>query len=148
MNKEFTRVRSIKDLTISSLLTIIGCALVALPTSTSINLLGFFMIFAGIILFMALRSAYKDIETGNIYKKTEYFFSQSMRQEISNAIASKPEAIRITEEDKGNGVRLDIYHNQKTGKAFLQLFEYVPYKYEPCSRVYEYKTAEINRLLK
>ena len=87
MNKEFTRVRSIKDLTISSLLTIIGCALVALPTSTSINLLGFFMIFAGIILFMALRSAYKDIETGNIYKKTEYFFSQSMRQDISNAIA-------------------------------------------------------------
>ena len=51
MEKNFIRVRSTKDITISLTLTIAGGVLVALPTATSVNILGFFMIFAGIIAF-------------------------------------------------------------------------------------------------
>lgn len=64
MEKTFNKVRSTKDIVISAGLAAGGCVLVALPTSTSINILGFFMLFAGILLFLMLRSGYKEVETG------------------------------------------------------------------------------------
>ena len=147
MNKEFTRVRSIKDIIISSVLLIGGAVLVALPTATSINIIGFFMIFTGIILVLVLKTGYKDNETGVRYCKTERFFAQSMRQDVLDAIATKPESINLSEEDKGNGIRLDIYHSKESNKAYIQLFEYIPYKYEPCSRLYEYEFKNVNKIL-
>ena len=72
MEREFSRVRSIKDILISSLLIISGCVLVTLPTSESINILGFFLIGTGIILAIFLRSGYKDQLTGkNIGEEVE-----------------------------------------------------------------------------
>ena len=148
MNKEFIRVRSVKDVLISTSMTIIGSILLILPTSDSINILGFFMIFTGIILFLTLRSSYKDTETGLIYSKKEHFFAQSIRQELLDTLISKPSSISLSEEDKGNGIRLDVYHSKVTGKAYIQLFEYVPYKYEPCSRVLEYNLSDVSKLVK
>ncbi len=146
MEKTFTRVRSIKDITVSSVLAVAGCVLVALPTATSVNVLGFFMIFTGILLFFMLRSAYKDQETGTIYCKKERFFSQAQRSELIEKIASDPDAIELSEEDKGNAVRLDIYHSKASGKAYLQVFEYIPYKYEPCSKQFEHEISNISKI--
>ena len=70
-----------------------------------------------------------------------------MNAPISSALASKPESIDLAEANKGNAVKLDIYYSKTTGKAYLQLFEYVPYKYEPCSKIYEYETARVGKLL-
>lgn len=148
MEKVFIRVRSAKDIIIVTSLVLIGTLLVALPTGASINIFGFFMIFAGIILALTMKTGYKDTETGDKYSKTEHFFAQSMREEISRAIASKPESINMSEADKGNGIRLDIYHSKGTGKAYLQLFEYIPYKYEPCSKFHEYELSQISKLIK
>ena len=72
MEKTFIRVRSVKDIAIFSTLIIIGSVLVALPTGTGINIAGFFMIFAGIILALILRTAYKDTETGEKFLYKEY----------------------------------------------------------------------------
>ena len=71
MNKEFVRVRSILDYTISLALLIIGCAIVIIPTPASINIVGIFSIFAGILLIVILRSAWKDKETGE--RETDAF---------------------------------------------------------------------------
>lgn len=147
MEKTFIRVRSAKDITISALCIISGSILVALPTGTSINIAGFFLIFAGIILILALRTGYKETESGIQYVKVERFFAQSMREQINKAIGEKPESINLSEEDKGNGIRLDIYHSKASGKAFVQLFEYIPYKYEPCSNIYEYDLAQVTKLI-
>ncbi len=147
MEKNFIRVRSIKDITISLTLTVAGCILIALPTATSINVLGFFLIFTGILLFFLLKTAYKDEETGVKYCKTERFFSQAMRAELCEKIASQPSEINLAEEDKGNAVRLDIYHSKKSGKAYLQVFEYIPYKYEPCSRQCENEISGVSNII-
>lgn len=148
MEKTFNRVRSTKDIIISVGLTAAGCILVALPTATSINILGFFMIFAGILLFLMLRSGYKELESGVQYSKKEYFFSQSEKSKITDCLASKPASISLTEEDKGNAVRLDVFFSQKSGKAYVQLYEYIPYKYEPCSRQFEHPISEVSNLIK
>ncbi|MBQ8811319.1 MAG: hypothetical protein IJZ70_03285 [Bacteroidales bacterium] len=146
MEKEFCRVRSAKDIAISVSLVIIGGVSIALPTATSINILGFFLIFAGIILFLMLKTGYKDTASCEKYQKSEHFFAQSMRDTMSKALA-KPENLDLKEEDKGNGLRLDIFYSKSTGKAYLQLFEYVPYKYEPCSRQVECEISKISKIL-
>ncbi len=146
MEKNFIRVRSTKDITISCGIAIIGCILIALPTGASINILGFFMIFAGLLLFLMLRTGYKDEATKVSYCKSERFFSQSQRAELIANIASNPDDIDLDEEDKGNAVRLDTYYSKVSGKAYLQVFEYIPYKYEPCSKQYEHEISKISKL--
>ncbi len=146
MEKNFIRVRSAKDIIISSTLTITGSVLIALPTGTAINIVGFILIITGIILFLALHTGYKDEESGVKYCKTERYFSQEMRPALIEKICSAPNEINLSEEDKGNAVRLDIYHSKATGKAYIQVFEYIPYKYEPCSRQFEHEIASVSKI--
>ncbi len=146
MEKNFIRVRSTKDYIISIGLTVSGCILLALPTGASINILGFFMIFTGLILYMVLRTGYKDEETGIRYCKAEHFFPQAANANLCAQIASKPDSIDLSTEDQGNSVRLDIYFSKASGKAYLQVFEYVPYKYEPCSKQFEHPIEETSKI--
>lgn len=148
MENTFVRVRSAKDIVISLSLIILGSVLVALPTGAGINIAGFFMIFAGIIVVLVLRTGYRNTATGEKFQKTEYYFQQTMNAAISSALESKPETIDLTEADKGNAVKLDIYSSKSAGKAYLQLFEYIPYKYEPCSKMYEYEIKKVEKLIK
>ena len=63
MEKTFTRVHSIKDIVIFLSLLILGSILVAVPTSDAVNITGFFLVFAGVILALVLKTCYKDVET-------------------------------------------------------------------------------------
>ena len=148
MEKTFIRVRSIKDIVIFTSLAIIGIILTALPVGDAAHIAGFFMIFTAAILAFVLKSAYKDVETNEKYLKKERYFQQTMHAEISAAIASKPDSIDLSEEDKGNALRLDIYYSKASGKAYLQLFEYVPYTYQPCSRMHECELSKAYNLTK
>lgn len=148
MEKEFIRVRSVKDITVFTSLIILGSVLIALPTGAAVNITGFFLIFAGIILALVLRTGYKDSETGEKYQKKEHYFLQAMHAAVSAAIASKPESVDLSEAEKGNALKLDVYYSRTAGKAFVQLFEYVPYQYEPCSKVYEYSVERVEKLIK
>ena len=40
-----------------------------------------------------------------------------------------------------------MFYSKDTKKAYLQLFEYVPYKYEPCSRQYEHELENVRSLI-
>lgn len=148
MEKTFIRVRSIKDIVIFASLIIAGGILIAIPTGAGVNIAGFFMIFAGIILSIILRTGYKDTETGERFQKKEHYFQQALMPSILQVIESNPGAIDMTQAEKGNGLKLDIYYSAKSGKAYIQLFEYVPYKYEPASKMYEHAVSRIATLIK
>ena len=147
MEKEFCRVRTKTDIVFSSLIIITGIILITLPTSASINILGFLMICAGLILSIVLRTGYKDLIDGDSYHKVEKYFAQSHKTDIIRAISKEIEQIKMIEDNKGNGIRLDIYYNRKKGKAYIQLFEYVPYSYEPCSDIHEFELHEVSNLI-
>lgn len=42
---------------------------------------------------------------------------------------------------------MDIYYSKQNHKAFIYLFEYIPYNYEPVCAALEYTTDEIEKLL-
>ena len=148
MEKTFTRVRSIKDITIFVSLALVGIILTALPIGEAASIAGFFIIIAAAILALVLKSAYKDDETNEIYLKKERYFQQAEHAEIASAIASKPDSVDLSKENNGNAIKLDIYYSKSSGKAYLQLFEYVPYTYQPCSKIYEYEITKVAKLIK
>lgn len=148
MEKEFIRVRSIKDIAIFISLIILGSVLILLPTGAAVNITGFFIIFTGLILALVLKTGYVDTATGDRYMKKEHYFQQNMNSVISSALASDPSSIDLTQANKGNAVKLDVYYSRKRGTAYLQLFEYIPYKYEPCSRMYEHGLDSVKDLIK
>ena len=148
MEKTFTRVHSIKDIVIFISLLILGSILVAVPTGDAVNITGFFLVFAGAILALVLKTGNKDVETNVKYIKKERYFQQAMHAAIADAIASEPDSIDLSQENKGNAIKLDIYFSKASGKAYIQLFEYVPYTYQPCSKMYEYEISKVGKLIK
>ena len=147
MDKEFCKARTVKDIVLTSSFIIGGFILISMPTSDSWNILGFLMIIAAIILALTLKTGYKDNECGESYCKCEKYFDHHLKTDIEKAIEKEPSKIDLTAENKGNGIRLDIYYSKKNGKAYIQLFEYIPYKYEPCSKIHEHDVCKIKPIV-
>lgn len=147
MNKEFTRVRTNADLIISMLITAAGITLVLLPTPDSVNIAGCLMIFAGIILSVFLRTGHKDTETGETYRKRILYFPQSCKSRIISGLEHDVKNLDLSEIDKGNGLEMDVYFNKKSNKAFVRLFEYIPYRYEPASDTFGFRADELSKLI-
>ena len=145
MEKNFIRVRSIKDIIISSLLIIAGCILVSITSSDSVNIAGFFLVLAGLALAFILKTAYKDSDSGEKFMKKERYFSQEMHEKLKSALTC-PTSLDPDLENRGSSLRLDIYYSKS--KVYVQLFEYVPYKYEPCSDMVEHDIARVEQLIK
>ena len=148
MEKKFIRVRSIKDIIISTSLIIIGLTLIIVPENTGCQLGGFTLIAVGIILLCLLKSNYKNIETLDIFLKKEFFFAGDMKVSILSALSKNPISIDLSAEGKGQVLMLKVYYSEMSCKAYLQLFEYIPHQYEPCSEEYEYDIEKITNLLK
>ena len=136
MKNEFVRVRSIKDICISLALISIGLLCMLLFESQAVTVFGFFLLLAGLFLIFIMKTGYKDVSTGINYTKTEHYFAQSFKDEIIRQLNCNPTTLSFKDEDQGTGLRLDIYTN-KNGVTYYQLFEYIPYKYEPCTKIYK-----------
>lgn len=148
MEKKFVKVRSVKDIIIFVSLIIVGCILAAIPNAVEINLGGYTLIVSGIVLAFALKGVYEDADTGKKYLRKELLFKQEMKSVILSVIASSPETIDMSEEGMGQVVKLDIYYGKTSGKAYLQLFEYIPHHYEACSGMYECDIDKVKELIK
>lgn len=148
MEDRFIRVRSLKDIIIFTSLIIIGLALAVMPVDIGYNLAGYTLIVIGFLLGCFLKSNYKDIETQKEYLKKELSFSADMKTPILSALKTTPASIDISKNGKGQVLILKLYYGKVSQNAYLQLFEYIPHQYEPCSEIYEYDRASIENLLK
>ena len=148
MEKKFIRVRSAKDILIFSSLLATGIVLALIMDTAEIHFVGYAFIAIGALGFCFLKSGYKDVETKEIYFAKEFSFPGNMKSSILSALDLSPGAIDLTQDGKGEALMLKMYCSKTSGKAYLQLFEFVPHQYEPCSKMYEYEISKIANLLK
>lgn len=147
MEKKFVKVRSVKDIVVFTSFVIAGCALAILPESVGANIGGYILILAGFILAFMLKSAYEDFDTKQKYVKKEYFFGSELRSSIEKAIGSNPSSLNLKEEGKGQSLKVVIFSSKSADKAYLQLFEYIPYEYQAKSEVFEYGYSAVEKLV-
>lgn len=148
MKTQFIKVRTTKDITIFTSLILIGVILIALPTQMGATIAGATLAIIGIALIPLLKSGYRDRDSTETYRKLEHYFQQTKKSSLTSAISSKPETIELPKEQGSNALRLDIYFSRSANKAYVQLFEYVPYEYEPCTEIYEYEASRVENLIK
>ena len=134
--KEFIKVRSFKDVVLASALIVIGSICMVVVKDEGIKILGFFCLLIGLLFLFLLKTGYRDIDTGAKFTKSEHYFAQSIKDQIVSQLNSNPTSLSFAEENKGNGLRLDIYKDSQ-GNTYYQLFEYIPHKYEPCTEVFK-----------
>ena len=147
MEKKFVKVRSVKDIVVFTSFVIAGCALAILPESVGANIGGYILILAGFILAFMLKSAYEDFDTKQKYVKKEYFFGSELRSSIEKAIGSNPSSLNLKEEGKGQSLKVVMFSSKSADKAYLQLFEYIPYEYQAKSDVFEYGYSAVEKLV-
>ena len=148
MEKNFIKVRSAKDIIVCATLITAGTILVLLPTSDSLNILGFFIAVTGLLLGIFMKSGDKDTESGKNYCKSEIYVDKAACAQILKDISVKLCAETLKAHENGNGMRLDIYYSKSLGKAYVQLFEYIPYKYEACTPMYEHSVENLSDIIK
>lgn len=148
MEKKFIRVASVKDITISVSLLALGLALAFLPESGDIQLGGYTLIALGILSAFLLKSAYKDLQTGEKYLRKELMFPTEKKAAILAAITGQPASLPLSAQGQGQGLRLEMHYGMTSGKAYLQLFEYVPHQYRPCSEMVEHEIGQVEACLK
>lgn len=148
MEKKFIKVRTINNLFISVSLIITGFIFVIIPQAVEAHRGGYTLIAIGAILACFLKSGYKDLNTKEKYLKKELSFPINMKTSILTALAKTPELIDLSQEGKSETLVLRIYYSKSSGKAYLQLLEFVPHQYEPCSQMYEFEINKITNILK
>lgn len=147
MEQRFIKIRSTKDIIIFTAFIIAGILLVVLPENIGANMGGYTLIVIGIILSQILKSDYCDKQTLKRYYKHQLYFDATQKSLLQSAVASTPNTIDTTSEGAGQTLRLDIYFSRQANRASLQLFEYVPHEYCPCTEVYNYELTDIKRLI-
>lgn len=148
MEKNFVKVQSTKDITIGASLIIAGIVMAIAPIGGAMNVTGILTAVTGLVLLFILKNGYKDSNTGERYIKKEYFYPANMKTQLIAALTANPDTILPNNGENGNAIRLEIFYNKTLDKAYLQLFEYIPYKYEPCSDVVVLNTTGIQNLVK
>ncbi len=148
MNQIFSRVRSASDIIISCSLMVAGAALMLLPYGVGLNMAGFFLLAIGILFIFVYKSAYKLEGTTELYRRKELYFKHEEMERIKKALSSQTPQLDMSEEGKGKSLKLDIFYSQKSGKGFVRLYEYVPYKYEPLTDNIEFRIGQIEQLIK
>lgn len=147
MEKNFIRVRSVKDIVIFISLIILGVVFAIVPAVDSVNICGGILIIIGVLLAITLKTAYRNIETNEIYHRKSFSFRGDMKDSIISALNSNPNSIDLSVEGKGQALVLRLYYNKALGKSYIKFFEYIPYEYKPCSDMYEFTIDKVEKLL-
>lgn len=148
MSLNFSRVRSASDIIVSSSLIIAGAALMFLPYGTGLNIAGFFFLLSGILFLVLFKSVYKLDGTEETYYRKELYFKHEELEAIKKAVESDIPKIDISKEGEGKTVKLDVYYSPRWGKGYIQLFEYLPYTYEPVTEIKGFNIDKIEKIIK
>ena len=135
------------DVVISTLIIVLGCILAIVPLGAGVAIGGYMLIILGFLLALIMKSEYREELSGEKYIKQEHFFPKDEKNQLLSALASAPGKIDLGQKGKGQVLRLDIYYSKALDKCYIQLFEYVPYQYAPCSQLVGCELAKISNLL-
>lgn len=147
MEKNFIKTRTKKDTLIFTSLIVVGIAAIVLPTGPAVNIAAAMLVLLGLVMAPLMKSGYKEELSGEEYSKKEYFFPQSMKQELLSVVMFKPESADFAEKDKGTTLRVDVYYSKALDKAYMQLLEYIPHQYNPCTKMVEYGTDRLGKFI-
>lgn len=147
MNTIYVKTRTIKDYIISASLLTFGIVAMFLG-SESLAIAGIACLIVGALLLLVMKSGWKNLQDGSVYNERIVYFAAGRKEEVLKSLDKDPSTIEVDKNEQSNSLRLIVKYCNKSAVAQCQLLEYIPYKYEPCSKVYSYEINQIANLLK
>ncbi len=147
MEKNFIKIRTKKDTFIFTSFIVVGIAAIVMPTGPAVNIAAALLVLLGLVMAPLMKSGYREELSGKEYLKKEYLFPQTMKQDLLSAVMFRPQALDFSEKDKGTNLRVDVYYSKSVGKVYMQLLEYIPHQYTPCTKMMEYNINSEGKLI-
>lgn len=149
MEKVFCRTRSAQDILVSFTFLVLGILLIVFPFSKMSGVVGCIMILVGVSMMFALRSLYKDKLNGEHFRKTAVYFPIGMKDKVVKAMeeGNLDSIPRPKDDMAAQSLMLSTFYDKSADRVFLQLFEYVPYSYQPCTTFYETRWGSVRHLV-
>lgn len=81
-------------------------------------------------------------------KKKSLYFSKHQYRDIMFALQTRDlKWIDLYTEGESETLKMEISYNNYTGKAFIQLYKFIPFDYIKCSKVYEFDINKVRPLI-
>lgn len=109
------------------------------------------IIVAGFAVAKLILATHKSVysATGSTIKAFQLNFPTSQRSQLMTVLESKNAKVLETLETQADyGLQLSVDYSADNRYLSLQLYEYVPHKYEPISTVYHFLDSDAEAMLK
>lgn len=153
MEYTFKKVHTPKDLLISIAVILTGTALFAASGMTgeesfiSNRSLWVFVIVCGLLMIIFWKNGYRCCGCGVVLNKNAMDLCNDCKKSIIEFLDGKDVRPTIREGHEGGCVRLEVYYNISASIAYVQLFEYRNYVYEPLTPCLKLPSGKAEQLL-
>ena len=142
MEINFKKVHTGKDLAISTIVLLAGVGLFFVNKG-----LGVILAVCGLAMLFLNKGGYKKDGQGIVLQKKSEDLCKCCKPSVVEYLNGKDVTPQIKKGNEGGSVRLDVYYNAAAGIAYVQLFDFRNYTYEPETDVIELHSPKADKLI-
>lgn len=142
MEYDFKKVHTGKDLSISTIVFLVGAGLFFVNKG-----LGICIAICGLLMLLIYKGGYRKDGRGVLLTRKSEDLCKCCKTSIVDYLNGKDVTPQIKKGDEGGSVRLDVYYNSAEGIAYAQLFDFRNYTYEPETEVVELHSPKADKLI-
>ena len=132
MECNFKKVHTGRDLAISTMVLLSGAGLFFINMG-----LGICIGICGLCMFIFYKGGYKVDGRGILLSRKSEDISKACRTSLVDFLEGRNPTPTIKQGHEGGTVRLDLYYNQTENVAYVRLYDFCNYVYEPATGIIE-----------
>lgn len=142
MEIKLKKVHTAKDLIISAMVLAAGIGLYFVNAG-----LGAVIALCGVLMFVFYKSGYVREGEGIVLQKKALDIAHSCRDSLKGFLEGKNTNPEVNTSPNGGIMRLEVYYNADASIAYVQLFDFVNYTYEPATELVELRGSKVDILI-
>lgn len=142
MEIKLKKVHTAKDLAISAMVLAAGIGLYFVNVG-----LGAVIALCGVLMLVFYKSGYVREGEGIVLQKKALDIAHSCRDSLKGFLEGKNTNPEVNTSPNGGIIRLEAYYNADAAIAYVQLFDFVNYTYEPATELVELRGSKVDILI-
>jgi len=130
MEIKLKKVHTAKDLAISAVILAAGIGLFFVNAG-----LGVVIGACGLLMLLFYKAGYKREGEGIVLQKKAFDVAYSCRDSLKGFLDGKDVEPEVKTNTNGGVIRLEAYYNSDAAIAYVQLFDFSNYTYEPATEI-------------
>ena len=142
MEIKLKKVHTSKDFIISAIVLAAGIGLFFVNAG-----LGAIIAACGLLMLLFYKSAYKREGENIVLQKKALDVDHACRESLKGFLDGKDVEPEVKINPNGGVIRLEAYYNAIAAIAYVQLFDFSNYAYEPATEIVELRGTKAERLI-